>query len=404
MLFATQIQLMFQQRGSDCIKNTRLKLFLSGMLFFIIMNVSGIYALTNQITNGIIKTGIVDIKIQTYKLNSENQEINYDDVDKKVIPGDEISLIPKIANLGADCYVRLKINYIDNNTDFMQYVTGFSNKLKKYGEYYYYDGVLNSNDEIKVFDSIKIPDNVGEKAVNGKIKLEIIAQAIQEKNFQPDYTLQDPWKNVTPSKTINAPYNIINKDSKIAISYENHTDTDIVVPSSFLEDASNIMPGDIIKNKFKLNNETKINAKYYLKFDNSKCNTKECALLNSLILTIRNNKGYVIYNGNMLCDEKILLGEYDLNGSDEFTLEILAPIDLDNKFENLNPKLLLIFSSDYDEKDNIIDNNTDNNDSINNNPKTGDSIGVAITIFIISSMGLIIVIILTYKERTKEEY
>ena len=71
--------------------------------------------------------------------------------------------------------------------------------------------------------------------------------------------------------------------------------------------------------------------------------------------------------------------------------KVLVPEELDNQFENLNPKLFFVFSAEYDTEE-----NTDKN------PQTGDSIDVAITIFFISAIGLVIVMLLAYKEKKKE--
>ena len=99
------------------------------------MSISGIYALVNQTTNGAFTTGIVDINIQTYKLDNNNNEVEYDEENKKVMPGDVVSLIPKICNLGENCYLRIKVNYIDEDTDFRDYVEGFSTGFNRYGKY-----------------------------------------------------------------------------------------------------------------------------------------------------------------------------------------------------------------------------------------------------------------------------
>ena len=53
------------------------------MFFFIIMTISGIYALTEQSINGALSTSTIDIEIGTYILNTENEEIEY--ADEKVV-------------------------------------------------------------------------------------------------------------------------------------------------------------------------------------------------------------------------------------------------------------------------------------------------------------------------------
>ncbi len=363
------------------------------------MSISGIYALVNQTTNGAFTTGIVDINIQTYKLDNNNNEVEYDEENKKVMPGDVVSLIPKICNLGENCYLRIKVNYIDEDTDFIDYVEGFSTGFNRYGEYYYYDKILNSKEVIKIFDTIRIPEEITKKASNGKIKLEIIAQAIQGKNFEPDYTLDDPWKNNTPTKVINDSYEVnANKQySKISIIYEDGTNKDIFVKDSFGENLKTAMPGDIHTDNIEIKNNDKNTEKYYLRFDTKTKNANEMELLNKVNLIIMNKNGETVYNGNLLHKDKILLGEYASNESDKLEFRLSIPAELGNDYVKLNPELNLIFSAENN--DNISSDTTKQTV----NPKTGDSIDLAITMFFVSSIGLIIVMIIGYVEKRKEE-
>ena len=165
------------------------------------MTISGIYALTEQGVNGALSTSTVDLEIGTYILDDESNEIEYAD-DKEVLPGEEVQFIPKVFNKGTDCYLRIKIDYINDAINFEDYVSNFSTKFTQYGDYYYYDGTFNAQDIIELFDKIKIPDNAETLAVNRVLKIEIIAEAMQTNNFTPDYTLEDPWKGIEPTEII----------------------------------------------------------------------------------------------------------------------------------------------------------------------------------------------------------
>lgn len=358
------------------------------------MSISGIYALTNQETEGTFNTGIVDIKLQSYQINSENNEIEYNDDNKKFMPGDIISFIPKISNLGQNCYIRIKINYIDENTDFIDYVTGFADEFTKYGDYYYYNKALKSNEIIKIFDTIRIPEQINNEH-DEELKIKIVAEAVQEKNFEPDYTSENPWGNVTPTESINNSYEIdANKNnSKIAVKYENDTNNDISVSSNFFEKMKEIMPGDNYIDKIEIKNTEKNEAKYFLKIETNEENSKYVELLKQVNLTITNKNGQVLYNGKLLNTEKILLGTYNLNEYDNIDLKISIPEQLENKYALLNPELSFIFSAEYDNKD--------TKTSVIENPKTGDYINLAIIIFFISAVGLITVMLFWHREKKK---
>ena len=354
------------------------------------MSISGIYVIANQGTNKGLSTDLVDIEVKNYKLDEDENESEFGDEERKVIPGEEFSIIPKVFNLGMDCYLRIKVNYINEDTDFIDYVTGFSGDFTKYGEYYYYNNVFKSNENVKIFDTIRIPEDVASRVSNGKIKLQVIAEAIQEKNFQPDYALADPWKNVQPSKTVNSTYEIDDK-SNVTINYENNTDKDISVSDNFFERARKIVPGDNFTDSIKIKNTNKEKVGYYLSLNVDKKDSKDKDLLNQIQLIITNKNGKVVYKGKLLKEDKLLLGEYKLGEEDELYFNVIVPEDLNNEYENLGPKLLLVFSADYKAKEDTIIL-----------PITGDPITLAITIFCISTIGLVTVVLLAYRERKKE--
>ena len=384
------------------------------------MSISGIYALTLQTTGGKFNTGGVDIEIQNYSLNSEETEVKYDNENKEVSPSEVISLISKIENYGENCYVRTKIFYINDAINFKKYVTGMSDEWEKHGDYYYYKRTLNKDEKLKIFDTIKIPDNIRELTSESKIKLEITAEAVQEKNFEPDFSKEDPWQGIVPTQSVNTKYDINTNDNYIVIKYEDGADEDINVPNNFFEEMKNLMPGDSYTSSVEIKNKNNKKAKYYFKLSLNEEDKIYQELLNNIDLIISNKNGKILYNGKMINDKKILLGEYSIGQEDKLDLKIIVPKELENKYANLGSTLNLIFSAEY-EKENTENNNAENSDNTDNtveneskkdnnkenenkmNPKTGDKISVAITIFVLSSIGLIIVSFLDYREKRNIE-
>lgn len=386
------------------------------------MSISGIYALTLQTTGGKFNTGGVDIEIQNYSLNSEETEVKYDNENKEVSPSEVISLISKIENYGENCYVRTKIFYINDDINFKQYVTGMSDEWEKYGEYYYYKKTLNKDEKLKIFDAIKIPDNIRELTSESKIKLEITAEAVQEKNFEPDFSKEDPWQGIVPTQSINTKYDLDTNENYMIIKYEDGADEDINVPNNFFEGMKNLMPGDSYTSSVEIKNNNKKDAKYYFKLSINEENENYQELLNNTDLIISSKNGQVLYNGKMINDKKILLGEYNIGQEDKLDFKISVPKELENKYANLGSTLNLIFSAEY-EKENTENNNAENSDNTDNtveneskkdnnnskanenklSPKTGDKINVAITVFVISCIGLVIVSFLDYREKRNIE-
>lgn len=225
--------------------------------------------------------------------------------------------------------------------------------------------------------------------VDKKIELKIIAEAIQKKNFEPDYTLDNPWKDNIPAESVNNLYNIFDY-SKVSINYENNTDKDIEVQNSFMKKMKSSMPGDSYVETIKIKNYDKENAKYYMLIGTNDMNIKNIELLKNIKLTIKNQKGNIIYDGSLLSDGKILIGKYNINESDKLDFTISFPTSLGNGFENLNPDMFIIFSAEYDNKD-----------AENGSIKTGDKIDYAMMTFFVSSICLITVCVLYYKEKNK---
>ena len=346
------------------------------------MSISGIYALNSQKTDGDFNTKIVDIQLQTYGVDNENNEIEYDD-SKNVMPGEVITFMPKVSNVGEQCYIRLKINYVDENTDFMDYVTGFSSSLVKHGDYYYYEKIFDKNEVLKVFDSIQIPSSISSDMES--VKIVITAQAIQTRNFEPDYSLEDPWKNIDVQETVNSAYEI---GAGFNIRFEDKTDGEIKVPDDYMSRFYNMMPGDDFSDNIEIKNNRKNKVRYYLRLETNEKNADKLKLLSQIKFMITGDDGKIIYDGTLQQFDKILLSELNANEYEKLVFKVMVPIDIDNKFENLDPDLTFVFLSE--EESSII------------NPKTGDLIDVSMIIFLLSAIGLIIVIIIGYINNKKE--
>lgn len=274
----------------------------------------------------------------------------------------------------------------------------FQQNLKRYGKYYYCEESLKPNEIIKIFDGIVIPTNLSKKYENSVIELRISAEAVQQKNFTPDYTLGDPWEGIVPEKSTDTEYDINTGDGTITIKYENGTEYEISIKNNFFKNLKGVMPGDVYEDSIEIKNNNDKNVKYYLKYEANEGNEKEKELLNLLNLTITNDKGQVVYNGKIADLDYLFLGEYDIDEIGKLSVKLSAPLELSNDYQNIAPKFNLIFSSDYESED--ANRGTAEN---RKNPKTGDSVDLAITIFFASAIGLIVVMLLVYIEKKKED-
>ena len=363
------------------------------MFFFVLMIVSGVYAVVNQDLGEVLSTSTVDIAVDTYNLNSANEAVEHPD-SQAVMPGNVLTFIPKIFNKGIDCYLRVKVNYINDDIDFKDYVSDFSSDFTKYGDYYYYDDVFSSGAVIDLFKQLKIPNNAEDLAVNNSLRIEIIAEAIQAKNFEPDYNQLEPWGNVEPTKNIrNIQDIVVDDESNLVIKYENDTDDDITVSDGFLDNTKKVVPGDRFAENIDIENKSNDKAKYYM--DVIVNNDEDTVKLLSQIDVIIKDGGQELFNGKMIDIKKVLLADLSKGGKANIQFDVYVPIELANEYTIMVPDFTIIFSAEYE-------NGSSNpiTDLIMN-PKTGDRVDIMFLIFLLSSCGLVFTMILAYRERKK---
>lgn len=360
------------------------------------MGVSGTYAVGNGSSGGnAFSTGAVDIKLDEYTLNENNEEIPYTGQYENVIPGQKLDLIQKIKNLAADCYVRAKITLmIDDGQNLPLQMNGMPAYWKKVGEYYYYTQALNNGEQIKIFDQIVLPETMQNQDENKQIILQVTAEAVQASNFNINYESENPWNNIEIQTCIHNNYPIAGGDDvkQMTIQYENNTKKYINVPDNFVEDLSKMMPGDNKAEQLKIENTDKKSAEYFLSIDNANLSENEKNLLKQITIKIKNSKGQEIFSGNMAELNKISLGTYKKSEGDKLTVEIQVPENLGNEFAGINPSLIWKFSAKYEEEESAIDGKS--------NPKTGDfKFDLSLILFFTATIGLIIVLVLMRAEK-----
>ena len=88
-----------------------------------------------------ISTGDINIALKELE-KKDGREMAYQDR-KIILPGDEISKIPRITNKSEPCWVRVKITYTDELEGLKGLddtsLQGMSSRWMKRGEYFYYN-------------------------------------------------------------------------------------------------------------------------------------------------------------------------------------------------------------------------------------------------------------------------
>jgi len=358
------------------------------------MCISGIYSLADEVnkTESGVSTSGVDIDIKEYNQNNEL----FSEYGKVVMPGDEIILIPRVSNLGVDCYIRAKFTYTINNENFdvPSYIDGDYSSWTKKEDYYYYDSVFTRNSSVDLFNHIVIPGNLSSNYQGKTVTVRAIVDAIQAKNFDGD------WSNKEIKESITRTYNI-DYNGESSIIYDDNSSQHITLDNDFFNNLGNLLPGDRISKKIVIHNKSEEEHEYFLSIEHEGLTSEELELLKNIKLNIKNSSGTSLVSSNLGVKGKYGLGKYPQNDRDELTIELSLPIDVDNECSKLFTKIIWRFSLDDYEEDPIVEPDDNNHYE---NPITGDlKFDLSFTIFILSTLGFIVVLILEKINDEKKE-
>lgn len=337
------------------------------------MCISGVYSLSKEIdsTDSGLSTSAVDFDIKNYNHDNEIFSEN----GKVVMPGEKISIIPRINNLGIECYLRAKISYIidDEQFDVLNYIDGDYSSWTIKDEYYYYNSVLGKDESVDLFNQITIPDTLSSIYQGKNVVIQIVVDAVQAKNFDGN------WNDVTIKKSINRSYNI-DYTGESSIIYEDNIKSHITLNEHFFDNLGNLVPGDRISNKIILLNTSHDRNEYFLTINYNDLDNEEQELLKNINLVIKDSKGKILANDNLKSKVKHSLGTYAYKEGDELTIELSLPSYVDNDYSKLFTKVIWDFSY------NVINHYE--------NPSTGDfKFDMSITAFLFSTIGFLIVLL-----------
>ncbi|MCR5145864.1 MAG: hypothetical protein K6B70_00725 [Clostridia bacterium] len=377
----------------------RTKVFLFGIVCTLIMLVSGIYSFTNvsilTIKNEIY-TGAVKIGIEEYTISNGKEILYKEENAPTVVPGQEISLIPRISNVGDSCYIRAKVSYSqENNTN--------STNFKKIGEisddwvikdnYFYYKPVVKTGEKVDFFKSLIIPEDIPNDYQGKSIYFNISVEAIQADNFKPNFESDKPWDGVVVEKASEEVYKIdkVQLSSNAKVEYENSAQKYIDVPDDFFGKLGHLVPGDVITHEVKINNTTSEQVECFVSLKKeSDLSDKVVKLLKQLELTITVDDK-VVYQGSLYDVERISLGKYWDKKSSKAIFAIKVPEELGNDYSILNTSINWVFSIDGKEK------------KAEPSPQTGDvKVKAALGIFVAAAIGLIIALFADKKLKKQE--
>lgn len=322
----------------------------------ILMMISGIYAYTGIKVNSVdseLKLGAVNIALEHYSMGDKGEVKMVDDSSTescRYLPGDTGKFSIKVMNKADPCYIRVKFKEGRYSLkDVLFKVCPNSDFIKKEDGYYYCTTPMNFSESKYMDYELQVLPTIDSESANDKNSIVIVAEAVQNKNFVPDFNSSHPWGNMEVEQCKNIDYTVSEEleTPKVNLTYKNDGDRYIAAPENFLEGLKTIMPGAKLTYVVDLKNpdEEKTNLYFHTQINNS-LHDDEKEILNKISLLITTKDGTTVYNGPVFNNEEILLGEYAKGDSDQLVFKLSVPADLKNDFSILTTNFTWGFSKE----------------------------------------------------------
>ena len=338
-------------------------------------------------------TGIVDIDLQQYEIVN-GEEVESSGV-TEVMPGRQVSRIARITNEAYDCYVRAKVAFSKEDLSEEDLYGISEDWVRKDDGYYYYTKVLKTDESTDLFEGVSIPTDFSQELEEQRLNLDVNVDAIQSRNFNPNFNNGNPWGDVEILERKQGDYEMsqfkMNEDSNVfTVEYRGASEGLVINKDDFFSDFTTMMPGDVLEHDIELKNTG--DNKIDLYFNTETVDDSE--LLDAIQLQISVD-GKEIYNGSINAEElndKIKLGNY---GDGKMSFKVTVPAELNNHYSLLDSKVKWVFSADEQETEGGISQVLDKINPV----KTGDP--TVITGWIVLLVGSAVACGVIVKKRRK---
>ena len=302
-----------------------------------------------EVTN-IVEVGEVDISLNEYTHDSSGLPVPMA-VQQQVHPGQDVDMLVTVSNLSNEVWIRIKPaisseSGLEEIDESLLMIDTPANWVKK-GSYYYLKTPLTSKDNVTFMRGLTIPSTVKNSESGKKFTVDIVAEAVQTKNFTPDFTADDPWFGTVVEECVHNTKSDYDYGSLLSIEFENGAEGLVKYGDDIINMWGTLMPGDTISDSIQLaNNYSKAVDMYFRieKLDDSE-------LLSQLDITISYG-GAVIYTGKMdgSVMNKTLLATLYQGDSGQLEFTIHVPEELKNQYALTATAMKWIFTADFHEE------------------------------------------------------
>lgn len=294
-------------------------------------------------------TGAVDIRLRTFT-EKEGREIKFSG-SNVLEHGQDIPYIPRLTNMGSDCYIRVAIfagNKLSNK-NIAGECYGISDEWKYAKGYLYYTRPFKTGETVDICRGFKFP-GFWEHCRENVLKVTTNVDAVQKANFVPDFESDGPWGEIIITNSEINGEGLVNtaKPGKSNVEIINTDDSkNVFIEDDKFFDELFFMPGDVKRGTVKIVNKSSRRARIFFK---AKCRTG--ALSDGLELEIdngeKNNKR--IFHRGLLSERELLeyrvIAEMDKRSSREIKFKISMPESAENSYMMLKQNIKWYFAAD----------------------------------------------------------
>ena len=277
-------------------------------------------------------TGAVDIRLRTFT-EKEGREIKFSG-SNVLEHGQDIPYIPKLTNMGSDCYIRAAVfagNKLSNK-NIARECYGISDEWKYAKGYLYYTRPFKTGETVDICRGFKFP-GFWDYCRENVLKVTTNVDAVQKANFVPDFESDVPWGEIIITNSEINGEGFVNtakpRKSNVEIIKTDDSKNVFIEDDKFFDELF-FMPGDVKRGSVKIVNKSSRRAE--LEIDNGE----------------KNNKG--IFHSGLLSERELLeyrvIAEIDKRSSREIKFKISMPESAENNYMMLKQNIKWYFAAD----------------------------------------------------------
>ena len=329
------------------------------ILFMMAVTPINVFAATysTEVTNNI---SVGDINIGLEESGDTDNE--------SVLPGQKINKTIKIKNKANKAWVRAKFEYSDcdeykglSDKD----VELESNKWKKIGEYFYCLVPIEDGETMDFVKSFNVPSDWDSEKTDKQFTIYTSVEAVQETNFTPDFTKDDPWFGTVIESCVHTTYDITTEtgDTPFSVVFENGAEGLVKIGNDFFSNWPSLMPGDTVTDTVKIGNNYSRPMTIFFRTDT----IADDDLISKVHLTIKNGDK-VLYDGAMNGEitNEVSLGSIKQGEVRELIYTVSIPASLTNEFALAKTSTKWIFYCSHE-------NNSSGSSTSSGNNTTSDT-------------------------------